>query len=851
MARLTTPMALSALAALLATLLLPSCHGIDLATLPIPTFRLDLTIKNQIKNQRRLLLRGSSNSNGDDNNINDNNNNSDNPRRELVEDSDLIIGSVAEKHLAAIYAQAFADISPPSQVLLTVTPDGSAVDDSEVGGIYIRSLFLGGVVTFPDTRSEDAPSKSQLERVTLKSFQIPGAGEPFLKALEREDHPDLRGLLVLTAVEVAKSSEEDDEDEVAAADPSPSVMHETNESSMNIWAIAAVAALGAMFCVIILCTSILYCDWRKRKERRERKRERSLAMANAAAAANGSRWKKGSAASKSSGKSVEIHNEEMLEEPPQLQLRSEELNIVVQATRSGETEGMIDTPSPSTQGSNENDHTTFEPNNKSTRGGSVFHKLKSSRKTLSKAVGKSKAVNAQLQQDDSMSSSNAAQSQEYTTSEEYNADGILGGTAASELAPSVITGDYSAIDYNSVGEDTTMLYPAFNRGRLGSKDKNNADAMSDFDGYSMDGMSAIGPDGGFSTYGGSAGGSGHGSTDLLRKRGSSTTENMPRDFDSVWGDDDQSRITTDGSILDFTNAKNGHKDNNVKDTKKEAYGDLTKNLDELVENEYESSSQSNIGSSAAGGAESTVNLHEFDSGSESGSANRGAFTLELLGKGGGKKGSAASAATPSQDDEDSILGNMYKDETLELGLPGDDDDGDDSVLDRAVPGSGDSVDSTPSWAAPIHSALRNSVGIFRTASSSADDKDKASNDDAASASSSQKESQEQRTKEKFVSSLHSGSSHGSSDDGSVGSHRSGGSNGARSHGSHGSNHSGGSGKGHGRSTRKETTARSSEDKALGLTNSMEEEVDEDPAAMIDNINSMLSECREILDTENK
>ena len=36
---------------------------------------------------------------------------------------------------------------------------------------------------------------------------------------------------------------------------------------------------------------------------------------------------------------------------------------------------------------------------------------------------------------------------------------------------------------------------------------------------------------------------------------------------------------------------------------------------------------------------------------------------------------------------------------------------------------------------------------------------------------------------------------------------------------------------------------------LGLTNSMEEEVDEDPAAMIDNINSMLSECREILDTD--
>eukprot|EP00584_Thalassiosira_punctigera_P000925 CAMPEP_0172538124 /NCGR_PEP_ID=MMETSP1067-20121228/9587_1 /TAXON_ID=265564 ORGANISM="Thalassiosira punctigera, Strain Tpunct2005C2" /NCGR_SAMPLE_ID=MMETSP1067 /ASSEMBLY_ACC=CAM_ASM_000444 /LENGTH=33 /DNA_ID= /DNA_START= /DNA_END= /DNA_ORIENTATION= len=31
---------------------------------------------------------------------------------------------------------------------------------------------------------------------------------------------------------------------------------------------------------------------------------------------------------------------------------------------------------------------------------------------------------------------------------------------------------------------------------------------------------------------------------------------------------------------------------------------------------------------------------------------------------------------------------------------------------------------------------------------------------------------------------------------------------------------------------------------------MEDEADEDPEAMIDNINSMLSECREILDTEN-
>ena len=39
------------------------------------------------------------------------------------------------------------------------------------------------------------------------------------------------------------------------------------------------------------------------------------------------------------------------------------------------------------------------------------------------------------------------------------------------------------------------------------------------------------------------------------------------------------------------------------------------------------------------------------------------------------------------------------------------------------------------------------------------------------------------------------------------------------------------------------------DNALGFTNSYEEEVDEDPAEMIENINSMLLECRVILDTD--
>jgi hypothetical protein len=39
--------------------------------------------------------------------------------------------------------------------------------------------------------------------------------------------------------------------------------------------------------------------------------------------------------------------------------------------------------------------------------------------------------------------------------------------------------------------------------------------------------------------------------------------------------------------------------------------------------------------------------------------------------------------------------------------------------------------------------------------------------------------------------------------------------------------------------------------ALGITNSVDDEVDEHPDAMIDNINTMLSECRVILDKESQ
>jgi hypothetical protein len=45
------------------------------------------------------------------------------------------------------------------------------------------------------------------------------------------------------------------------------------------------------------------------------------------------------------------------------------------------------------------------------------------------------------------------------------------------------------------------------------------------------------------------------------------------------------------------------------------------------------------------------------------------------------------------------------------------------------------------------------------------------------------------------------------------------------------------------------SVKSSQHKALGRTNSVDEEVDEEPADMIENINEMLSECRVILDTD--
>ena len=66
-----------------------------------------------------------------------------------------------------------------------------------------------------------------------------------------------------------------------------------------------------------------------------------------------------------------------------------------------------------------------------------------------------------------------------------------------------------------------------------------------------------------------------------------------RDFDGVWGDNDQSKMTIDISINNaYTPPIMTSKNNTVKDSNKEAYGDLTKNLDKLVKHECEESSHS-------------------------------------------------------------------------------------------------------------------------------------------------------------------------------------------------------------------------------------------------------------------
>lgn len=512
--------------------------------------------------------------------------------------------------------------------------------------------------------------------MTLDAFTVPGDGQRFLDALKEENHPDLEGLLLVNPKMIQNGGP------IATNPASPNSNTEDNSNPMNsIWAIAAVVALGAMFLTIILCTSVLYCDYRKRKQKMEQRRM---------ASANTHQRRKDKQKATSPSNAVVDHLE------------------VVVPTASGETDDQ--TPSPSTQGSDEKGGNIVGR-------GSVRGSLFKSRRSV---AAKSKAASNQLQDSRSI--------------DEHD---YVAHSAPSEIY--------------SVGEDTTTLYPSMNRG---SPSKDN---MSDYDGYSIDGMSAI--DGGVSTLGND-----NKSTSRSTNKDSMYAGVDSRDFDSIW--DEHSKMTNDGGSVDGPT--------------KEAYGDLSKPLNELIENQDEENQ-----SSAA-----SVDINEFDSGSESGSQR---FTLELLGQGGKSKKSG------EQDEEDSILGGMY-------------DDTSDSGKD--VPSGGDSVDSTPSWAAPIQSAIKSAKGIFRGPSPIATD------DDSFKASS---------VNDKFVSSL----SRTETEDGSV---KSGSSRGSR--GSHGSRQEGG-------------LSMPSSSHALGLTNSADDEVDEHPDTMIDNINTMLSECRVILDKDSQ
>lgn len=594
--------------------------------------------------------------------------------------ADDVIRSLAENHLAVIYADSFPTIGAPSKVLLTVVTNNDDEREDAVG-IFIRKSFVGGVATFPG--STTALSEKELEQVTIDAFTVPGLGQSFLDALKEDNHPDLEGLLLINARKIQQGGP-------VVTNPAPPVDSSSTEEKSNpmnsVWAIAAVVALGAMFITIIMCTSILYCDYRKRKQRMEQRRS--------ASANNRERRRK--------------KQNESSRRPSQSTNVVDPFEIVVPAA-SGETEDQ--TPSPSSQGS---DAMVSNVVGKGSVRGSLF-KSRPSRRTV---TAKSKAASTQL--NDSTS--------------------IAKHDYVPQSPPS---------DTYSIGEDTTMLYPSVNRQRSPSKDGN----MSDFDGYSMDGMSQM--DGGVSTIG-------NDSKSLANRSNNRDTMyagDATRDFESIW-DDEQSRLTSDGISVDGPT--------------KQAYGDLSKPLNELIENQ-DAENQSSAAS---------MDLNEFDSESETGS-NIGTFTLELLGQG------RKSRKSGEQDEEDSILGKIYDDT---------------SGSEKDAASAADSVDSTPSWAAPIQSAFNNATkqvsNIFRTSSAADDDSSKASS-----------------TNDKFMSSLPR-----EIDDNSVKSSSSRGSSASRAKaGSH----------------------------ALGILNSSADVEDEHPDAMIDNINTMLSECRVILDKGNR
>ncbi|KAL7463801.1 hypothetical protein ACHAXS_004153, partial [Conticribra weissflogii] len=756
-----------------------------------------------------------------------------------------------------------------------------------------RQSFIGGVVSFPTTGSYDSydnnnnnnnnpvriPTRAELEQVTFQAFAIPGLGEQFLKELLSENHPDLKGLLLLGAREVEASQNgvggnvnngdsnifapgsnagvyengDSGNDPAVGAQTGETNAKSNNGAMNNVWAIAAVAALGAMFLTIILCTTVLYCDWRKRKERRNRKRTvtagrdshlHAHGYGNANGSSHGNRHKRSPTGGGSSipNDGWNSSNGDEFNSIPSMD--TDALRVVIPAP-SGETDDQ--TPSPSTQGSDEH----IPPNDDGNGVGRGTLKLSKSMRLSQKnkppiiharsrstSVGrrgvslpnliKSKAANAQLEQ-----TAGPAEEENYVP----------------ETAPSVTY---------SVGEDTTVLFPTIHRmggvggvgggdgsagggsGVLGRRSSKEADGNSyisdgEFDGYSVDAASTLEQSYGFDPSGGKGRGSGsaNGSRGGGGGGGSSLySGDIPRDFDSVW--DDESKITTSMDDDTFMSGMDHNRATamQVNDEIKKTYGDLSKNLNELVEHQFGDNKSTDSSSK-------NVNPYELDSGSESGSSNRGAFTLELLGH------NKASKGKKSTDEEDSILGDMYSQDGS-LGLA----DECSSVGEGGkVPSGADSVDSTPSWAAPIQSALLRSsaakadVGTanasvassLRVASSStplSPTVEYSSEDDSSS-----KHSRD-RVKDKFVSSL----SKNENDD--------------RSTRSNGSIRSGRSNKSNRSSvsindsnTSPSSGNKSSQPPALGASRSEDHEIDDDPEEMIESINNMLSECRGILDTE--
>ncbi|KAL7489423.1 hypothetical protein ACHAW6_015017 [Cyclotella cf. meneghiniana] len=776
-----------------------------LSTVAISTFLLELTI------QRRpdRKLRGSR-------------------RLSASSSADELIQSTAERHLAAVYGDLLVE---PSQVLLTVvTADDANSEDQSDGGFYVRQSFVGGVVSFPVSANDildgqdkqvGVPSRTQISEATMEAFAIPGHGEDFLSDLLEAQNPQLDGLLLVGAKEVSdgdsivgNNGDSQGLDKIdnppvdTATNANTNNNNESNNTgnsfsiTSNIWAVAAVAALGAMFLTILMCTTVLWCDWRKRKARKERIRE----------------------------------HKEFIKQQQQnnnVSPNDDYFHDNLRAIPTLPSEETMDgtTPSPSTQDSDIAHYNTDKNNGHNSNRSSIIDNIRK------KSVSKSKAAQNHLQLSSSMDDEDISPSK-----------------ISQEPAPSVTY---------SVGEDTTtMLYPAIHRGRQNSRD------LSEFDGYSMDGMSAI-EGNAFESHSNTSSNNNYSNNKqhpLMVQRNVMYTGEVPRDFDSVW--DDESKMTMSivegqGITLDDDSIMgNSTLNESTIDKVDKPIVDLKSGLNRLDE---DSGSNKNF-------------LNEFDSESESeSSSNRGAFTLELL-----KGNSKSRKKSFAPDDDDSILGDIGgRSELADSSSAMEDveEEEEEGETHEKVPSSEESVDSSPSWAGRIKSALlRSTSKTIVEQLNTANDEDAIESttnaifrpaalaiSPAATTSpieiTASRESRERNThtseslgnqtspssvKDKFVSSLgltlSSSFSRTNDDEGSVSSARS-----ARSSTSRRSTTSRASCT----STSGASTARSKsrEPKALGLTNSVDEEVDEDPVEMIENINSMLSECRVILDTD--